>query len=578
MKKLLIYLREYKKESILGPMFKLLEALFELLVPLVMAAIIDHGIAGHDQRYIIRMGLILVGFGVVGLLCSITAQYFAAVASAGFIKRVKHVLFEHLQSLSFSELDELGTSTMITRLTSDMNQLQAGVNLTLRLALRSPFVVFGAMLMAFTIDFQAALIFAVVIPLLMLVVFAIMLTCLPLYRKVQQKLDRVLGLTRENLTGVRVLRAFRKENEEIARFTARNAELTKMQKQVGKISALMNPLTYILINLGIIGLIWVGALQVEAGIITQGAVIALYNYMTQMLIELVKLANLIITITKAVACGNRIQDALAVQPSLKPLLPIETTAETDYIVEFRHVSMSYRQAKARALSDISFTVKRGQMIGIIGGTGAGKSTLINLLPRFYEATEGLVLVDGLNVQSYDFLALRDRIGMVMQKAVLFKGSIRDNMRWGKADATDEEICEALRVAQIETVVEQKGGLDFQISQGGKNLSGGQRQRLTIARALVKKPDILILDDSSSALDYATDSALRKAISAMEKHPTVFVVSQRAASIRNADQIIVLDDGRLAGIGTAAELLENCAVYQEIHLSQFRKEDQHYVQA
>ena len=572
MKKLIVYLKDYKKESILGPLFKLLEALLELMVPLVMAAIIDKGIASGDKTYIVRMSLLLVGLGIVGLIFSITAQYFAAKASVGFVKKLRHVLFKHIQSLSYSELDTLGTSTMVTRMTSDMNQVQSGMNLTLRLLLRSPFVVFGSMIMAFTIDVKAALVFVAAIPVLSVVVFGIMLWCIPLYKRVQEKLDKVLGITRENLTGVRVIRAFCKEQEEIEEFTTRNQDLTKMQKYVGRVSALMNPVTYIIINLAIAYLIWIGALQVQRGILTQGAVVALYNYMSQILVELIKLANLIINITKSVACGNRIQAVLELEPSLKNGTINTSEAEGNAVVEFKDVSLSYSRGGEPALSHISFSVYRGETVGIIGGTGSGKSSLVNLIPRFYDASAGQVLVNGTDVKKYNMESLRNKIGVVPQKAALFKGSIRDNLRWGKKDASEDEIYEALEAAQAREIVDGKEGrLDYVIEQGGRNLSGGQKQRLTIARALVRRPQILILDDSASALDFATDAALRKAIRELSGRPTVFIVSQRTSSIQHADKIIVLDDGNIAGIGTHAQLLKNCQVYKEIYASQFKKE-------
>lgn len=572
MKKLFVYLRDYKKETILGPIFKLLEALLELMVPIVMAAIIDKGIANKDTAYIVRMSLLLVVLGIVGLAFSITAQYFAAKASVGFVKKLRHALFKHIQGLSYSELDSLGTSTMVTIMTSDMNQVQSGMNLTLRLLLRSPFVVFGSMIMAFTIDVKSALVFSTVIPILSIVVFGIMLWCIPLYKKVQERLDKVVGITRENLTGVRVIRAFCKENEEIAEFTRRNQLLTKAQKYVGRVSALMNPVTYIIINLAIAYLIWVGALQVQHGIITQGEVVALYNYMSQILVELIKLANLIINITKSVACGNRIQAVMEIESTLKSGSTEEVMDAADMAVEFRNVSFRYNKGGEDALSDISFKVFKGDTIGIIGGTGSGKSSLVNLIPRFYDATEGKVLVNGLDVKEYKLDALRNIIGMVPQKAVLFKGTIRENLKWGKKDASDEEIYEALDIAQAREIVDRKeGGLDYVIEQGGKNLSGGQKQRLTIARALVRKPKILILDDSASALDFATDAALRKALRHIDYNPTVFIVSQRTSSIQHADKIIVLDDGKIAGMGIHSHLLESCQVYKEIYESQFKKE-------
>ena len=570
--KLLGYMKSYKKEAVLGPLFKLLEALLELLVPLVIAAVIDTGIAGNDRSYVIRMCLLLVGLGVVGLVFSITAQYFAAKASVGFVSRLRHALFAHIQSLSYTELDTLGTSTLITRMTSDMNQVQSGVNLTLRLLLRSPFVVFGAMIMAFTIDVKAALIFAVTIPVLSVVVFGIMLWCIPLYKRVQRKLDGVLSATRENLTGVRVIRAFCKEEEQISRFDSCNQDLTRTQKYVGRISALMNPVTFVLINLAIIWLVYTGALRVEAGLISQGAVVALYNYMSQILVELIKLANLIINITKSVACGNRIQSVFEIQSTLAEADHAPQPVSSPYAVEFSHVSLRYANAGGDALTDISFAARPGETIGVIGSTGSGKSSLVNLIPRFYDATCGQVLVDGVNVKEYPLDDLRSRIGVVPQKAVLFKGTIRDNLRWGNPDATDAELLEAVQTAQAGEVLAQKGGLDFELEQGGKNLSGGQKQRFTIARALVKHPRILILDDSASALDFATDAALRKAIREMPGNPTVFIVSQRTSSLQHADQILVLEDGAVVGAGTHEELLESCEVYQEIYQSQFRKED------
>ncbi len=570
--KLLGYMKSYKKEAVLGPLFKLLEALLELLVPLVIAAVIDTGIAGNDRSYVIRMCLLLVGLGVVGLVFSITAQYFAAKASVGFVSRLRHALFAHIQSLSYTELDTLGTSTLITRMTSDMNQVQSGVNLTLRLLLRSPFVVFGAMIMAFTIDVKAALIFAVTIPVLSVVVFGIMLWCIPLYKRVQRKLDGVLSATRENLTGVRVIRAFCKEEEQISRFDSCNQDLTRTQKYVGRISALMNPVTFVLINLAIIWLVYTGALRVEAGLISQGAVVALYNYMSQILVELIKLANLIINITKSVACGNRIQSVFEIQSTLAEADHAPQPVSSPYAVEFSHVSLRYANAGGDALTDISFAARPGETIGVIGSTGSGKSSLVNLIPRFYDATCGQVLVDGVNVKEYPLDDLRSRIGVVPQKAVLFKGTIRDNLRWGNPDATDAELLEAVQTAQAGEVLAQKGGLDFELEQGGKNLSGGQKQRFTISRALVKHPRILILDDSASALDFATDAALRKAIREMPGNPTVFIVSQRTSSLQHADQILVLEDGAVVGAGTHEQLLESCEVYQEIYQSQFRKED------
>lgn len=572
MYKLLRFLKDYKKESILGPLFKLLEASFELLVPLVVAAIIDKGIGSADRGYTVKMCLLLAALGVVGLISSVTAQYFAAKAAVGFAAKVRHALFGHIQSLSYSDIDSLGTSTLVTRMTSDMNQVQSGVNMTLRLLLRSPFVVFGAMIMAFTVDAKAALTFVVTIPLLSVVVFGIMLICIPLYRKVQERLDKVLLSTRENLTGVRVIRAFCKEEEETRRFIERNEALTEAQKFVGKISALMNPVTLVIINFSIIALIYIGAVRVEQGIITQGAVVALYNYMSQILVELVKLANLIISVTKSIACGNRIQAVLEIRPSMT--FPREEEARqgdagSEYAVEFIHADLRYGQSNENALTDVDFRVKRGETVGVIGGTGSGKTSLVNMIPRFYDAYAGEVRVDGVNVREYTRQALREKVGVVPQKAVLFKGTIRDNMRWGNAGASDEEIHAAIATAQAaEVVAAKEGGLDYMIAQGGRNLSGGQRQRLTIARAIVKKPEILILDDSASALDFATDAALRKAIRRMEGSPTVFIVSQRAASIAHADRIIVLDDGKIVGMGKHDELLKSCEVYREIYYSQF----------
>ena len=572
MKKLLVYLKGYEKETVLAPLFKMLEALFELFVPLVMAAVIDVGIGGHDRGYVIRMCLVLIALGVIGLACSITAQYFAAKAATGFSTVLRRELFAHIQSLSYTEMDNLGTSTLITRMTSDINQVQSGVNLVLRLFLRSPFIVFGAMVMAFTVDVKAAMIFVVAIPMLSVVVFGIMIWTMPLYRRVQGALDKVLGLTRENLTGVRVIRAFCLEEQEQTHFREKNERLTDMQKFVGKISGLMNPLTYIIVNGAVVVLLHTGAIRVDQGIITTGAVVALVNYMNQILVELVKLANLIINITKSVACGNRIQSVLEIPSSMKNGSDTNL-ARADEVV-FDHVGLTYAQAGTESLTDIDFSAKAGQTIGIIGGTGSGKSSLVNLIPRFYDATAGAVKINGKNVKDFDLETLRKMVGIVPQKAVLFKGTIEDNLRWGKKDATEEELWEALETAQAaEFVRERADGLQAKIDQGGKNLSGGQRQRLTIARALVGHPGILILDDSASALDFATDAALRKALREMKGNPIVFIVSQRTSSIRHADQIIVLDDGMVAGIGIHQELLENCPVYQEIHYSQFdRKEE------
>ena len=588
MKSLLIYLKNYKKESVLAPLFKMLEASFELLVPLVMAAVIDVGIANKDEPYIIKMCLVLIALGLIGLVCSITAQYFSAKAASGFGTGVRHALFRHIQNFTFTEMDTIGSSTLITRLTSDVNQTQSGVNLVLRLFLRSPFIVFGAMIMAFTVDIQAALIFVVVIPLLSVIVFGIMLVTMPLYRKVQSHLDSVLLTTRENLAGVRVIRAFNKEQEERERFEKENQALTDAQKFVGRISGLMNPLTYVIVNGGIIALIYVGAVRVNIGDLSQGEVVALVNYMSQILTELVKLANLIITVTKAVACGNRIGNILKIQPDMKEgnriLSNEEICPDTAKdggrsvkeipSVEFDHASLTYKGASGESLTDITFCAMRGQTIGIIGGTGSGKSSLVNLIPRFYDVTNGQIRIFGNDIRDYKIESLRSRIGVVLQKAVLFKGTIAENLRWGNESASDDELEEALEISQAKEFVDQKPGrLEFQIEQGGRNLSGGQKQRLTIARALVRKPDILILDDSASALDFATDAALRSAIRSMKGNPTIFIVSQRASSVQYADQIIVLDDGEAAGIGTHEELLASCPAYQEIYYSQFPKEAQ-----
>ena len=570
LKKILKYIRGYGKECVLGPLFKLLEASFELLIPLVVARIVDVGIAGRDQGYVIKMVLVMALLGVIGLVCAVTAQYFAAKAAVGFAARLRHAVMEHLLGLSYTEIDRVGTSTMITRMTSDVNQVQNGVNLTLRLLLRSPFVVFGAMIMAFTIDARAASVFAGVIPVLCFIVFGIMLITMPMYRRVQGKLDGVTSATRQNLAGVRVLRAFCKEEAEVSSFEKQTEELTRHQLTAGRISALMNPVTYVVINTAIVLLIHVGALQVDAGILTQGQVVALYNYMTQILVELIKMANLIITMTKAVACGNRIGAVLELKSSQED--GANEGRNLAGRVEFKDVTARYAGAGDASLENISFTAEPGQTVGIIGGTGSGKTTLVNLISRFYDAAEGSVLIDGVNVNTLQREDLRSRIGVVPQKAVLFKGTIRENLKWGKADATDEELMAALELAQAREVVEGKeGGLDAVVEQGGTNFSGGQRQRLTIARALVRKPGILILDDSASALDYATDAKLRMAIRNMEAAPTTFIVSQRAASVRYADKILVLDDGRLVGQGKHDELLKNCPVYQEVYYSQFPRE-------
>lgn len=575
MKKLLKYLKDYKLESILGPLFKMLEASFELFVPLVMAKIIDIGIKNSDTGYILKMGGVLILLGVVGLTCSLTAQYFSARAAVGFGTALRNDLFKHINTFSYSEIDTVGTATLVTRMTSDANQVQNGVNMVLRLFLRSPFIVFGAMVMAFTIDVKSALIFVVAIPLLSVVVFGILIISMPLYKKVQRQLDRVLLTTRENLLGARVVRAFNRQQDECRKFDEENGLLVQFQVFVGKISALMNPVTYIIINGAIIVLIWTGSWQVENGIITQGEVVALVNYMSQILVELVKLANLIIIISKSLASANRISSVFDIPGGLaeKNRGGTVDSGSGQTKVEFQNLGFVYAGAKEESLEGISFAAEKGQTIGIIGGTGSGKSTLVNMIPRFYDATTGAVLVDGVDVKEYSFEQLRDKIGIVPQKAVLFKGTIRDNIRWGKKEATDEEIYEALRTAQAAAFVEEKNeGLDLPILQGGKNLSGGQKQRLTIARALVKRPEILILDDSASALDFATDAALRKAIRENTRDMTVFIVSQRASSIRNADRILVLDDGRLAGNGTHRELLKTCDVYREICLSQLSEEE------
>lgn len=593
-------MKSYVKECILAPLFKMLEASFELIIPLVVSAIIDVGIADGDGGYIARMCLVMVALGLLGLISSVTAQYFAAKAAAGFGTKVRHALFAHIQSFSFSEIDKAGTATLITRMTSDINQAQSGVNMVLRLFLRSPFIVLGAMVMAFTIDGKAALIFAVAIPSLSLVVFGVMAVSIPLYRKVQERLDNVLGITRENLTGARVIRAFHKEEAEKGRFEEALESLTSMQTHVGKISAFLNPVTYVIINAATLVLLYTGAVQVDTGNLTQGEVVALVNYMSQILVELIKLANLIVTITKAVACGNRV----AVILEMESTMPAEVfqqpgsmsdaqkgevslaggsspglggtarQSEKNIMVRFSNVGLTYQGAGAESLSDVDFSVNRGETVGVIGGTGSGKTSLVHLIPRFYDATRGEVLIEGKNVKDYSQEELRQKVGIVMQKAVLFKGTIRENLCWGKADATDEEIYQALETAQAREVVEGKDGkLDAFVEQGGKNFSGGQKQRLTIARALVRKPQILILDDSASALDYATDARLRKAIRQMGEKPTVFIVSQRTSSIQHADKIIVLDDGKVAGMGSHEQLLESCEVYREIYESQYKKQQE-----
>ena len=572
MKKLWKYMRDYRREGILAPLFKLLEASLELLVPLVMAQIIDTGIANGDGGFILSRCGILAALAAVGLVCSITAQYFAAKASVGFAAKLRSTLFKHIQSLSYSKLDTQGTGTLIARITGDINQVQSGMNLALRLLLRSPFVVFGAMIMAFTIDVKAALVFVVTIPLLSIVVFGIMLWSIPMYKKVQARLDKVLGITRENLSGVRVIRAFCKEDEERREFGERNAALTKLQLIVGRVSAAMNPATYIMINLGIAVLIYVGALRVDSGILTQGQVVALYNYISQILVELVKLASLIITITKALACAGRVSAALDVESDMHGADTMPKEIDTDEEVRFENVEFGYATGGEPALSGISFSVKKGETMGLIGGTGSGKSSLVSLIPRFYDVTGGHVYIKGNDVKDYPLGALREMVGMVPQKAVLFKGTIRENLRWGSADATEEEMERALSDAQALEIVKAKPeGLDSPVAQNGKNLSGGQRQRLTIARALIKKPEILILDDSASALDYATDLALRRSLAALSYKPTVFIVSQRASSILHADKIAVLDEGKMVGLGTHDELMQTCPVYREIYYSQYEQE-------
>lgn len=577
MKQLMMYLKDYKKESILAPLFKLLEAFFELLVPLVMANIIDYGISNRNMGYIGKMGLLLLLLGVVGLASSITAQFFAAKAAVGFSTQLRQALFDHIEDLSFTDIDKAGTSTMITRMTSDVNQVQSGVNMTLRLFLRSPIIVFGAMIMAFTIDVKCALIFVVAIPLLSVVVFGIILSTIPLYKKVQSKLDQVLGITRENLTGVRVIRAFHQEAKEADRFRENNEALSAMQIFVGKISACMNPVTYIIVNGAIIALIYTGAVQVNIGNLSQGEVVAIINYMNQILVELVKLANLIVTMTKALACAERVASVFeigadATEDEKKAALDNSIAAKVDEkapFLNFNHVSLTYQGAGAPTLQDMNFTVNRGDTVGIIGGTGSGKTSLVNLIPGFYPATEGEILLEGRDIKTMGDEELRGRIGVVPQKAVLFKGTIRSNLQWGKPDATEEEMWRALELAQASEVVDGKPGkLDATVAQNGKNFSGGQRQRLTIARALVRNPEILILDDSASALDYATDAKLRAAIRTLEDKTTTFIVSQRASTIRHADKIIVLDDGEIAGMGTHDELLKDCTVYQEIYYSQY----------
>lgn len=574
MKKLLVFLKHYKKETVLAPLFKLLEASFELMVPLIVSSIIDVGIANKDSGYIIRMSIILAALSIIGLTCSLTAQFYSAKAAVGFASELRHALFAHIQTLSFTEMDKIGNSTLITRMTSDIQQTQSGVNLVLRLFLRSPFIVFGAMIMAFTVDVKAAFIFVIAIPLLSVIVFGIMMFTMPLYNQVQQKLDRILGITRENLTGVRVIRAFNKEQEETQKFFEFNDSLASLQKYVGKISGLMNPATLIVVNFSIIALIYTGAVRVNIGVLTQGQVVALVNYMSQILVELIKLANLIITVTKSIASGNRIQSVLEVSPSL---VEAETVVSgncfSETAVVFKDVSLTYAGSSEAALEHISFIAKRGETIGIIGGTGSGKSSLVHMIPRFYDASEGEIEINGMDIKKQSLSELRNSIGIVMQKSILFKGSIGENLRWARKDASDEELWKALEIAQAKDFVEEKPGqLNASVEQGGKNFSGGQKQRLSIARALVRQPGILILDDSASALDFVTDARLRSAIRQMETKPTVFIVSQRTSSIQHADKILVLDDGKMVGIGTHEELLEQCAEYQEIHYSQFKKEE------
>lgn len=572
MSKLLKYLKKYKIESILAPFFKLIEVAFELIVPLIVSTIIDVGIENGDKVYIIKRCLLLGLFGILGLCSTLVAQYFSAKASVGFATDIRHALFQHIGKLSYSQLDSLGAPTLITRLTGDINQVQTGTNLTLRLVLRSPFVVFGAVIMAFTVDVKSSLVFVVAVPALAAVVFAIMLVCIPMYRKVQQKLDGLLSKTRENLLGTRVVRAFCKEEEEIADFDAKNNALTEMQTAVGRISAFMNPATFVLINLAIIALIYDGAIRVDSGAISRGAVVALYNYMSQILVELIKLANLIISVTKAIACGNRIQSVLDIEPGTVPGTVTDGNENSEYSVEFDKACLSYNGSE-ESLHNIDLKIKRGSSIGVIGSTGSGKTSLVNLIPRFYDVTGGCVLVDGVDVRDYDTKALRSKIGVVSQKKALFAGTVRDNIRFGKQDATDEEIWQALETAQAKQMIEDKSGqLDFVLEQEGKNLSGGQRQRMTIARALVRKPEVLILDDAASALDYATGAALNKALRNTDFAPTVITVSQRVAAIRNADTIVVLDEGEIVGMGTNDELLRSCEVYKEIFDSQLEKED------
>lgn len=574
MKKILVFLKDYKKESVIAPLFKMLEAIFELIVPLVVAQMIDIGISNGDKNYIFSRCGVLVLLAVIGLGCAVSAQYFAARAAVGFATQLRSALFSHIQKLSYADVDEIGTNTLITRMTSDVNQLQSGVNMVLRLFMRSPFVVFGAMIMAFTVDVEAAIVFVIAIPLLSVVVFGVMLITMPLYKKVQAALDKVLGKTRENLAGARVIRAFNKEEKEIEEFNESNEVLTNMQLLVGRISALMNPVTLLIVNIATVVIIWIGAKQVYAGMLTQGEVVALVSYMSQILVELVKLANLIILITKAIACGNRVADILEKKPAIKEKNHIRVLSNPSApMVAFADVAMCYGKGTEEALSSLSFEAERGQTIGIIGGTGDGKSTLVNLIPRFYDVSKGAVLIEGTDVREYPLAQLREKVGIVPQKAVLFKGTIAENLRWGNPNAGEEELWKAMELAQAVDVVNGKAdGLDHMVEQGGRNLSGGQKQRLTIARALVKNPDILILDDSASALDFETDAKLRNALKTITENRTVFIVSQRTSSIQHADKIIVLEDGEVVGIGTHKEMLETCVIYREIHDSQFRKEE------
>lgn len=570
MKKLFVYLKDYKKESFFAPLFKMLEAIFELIVPLVVASIIDDGILNKDIKFIVSRSVMLVVLAIIGMVAAITAQYFAAKAATGFGKELRYALFDKIESLSFSDIDSIGTSSLITRLTTDSNQVQNGVNLVLRLFLRSPFIVFGAMIMAFTVDVKCALIFVGVIPVLSLVVFGIMAYTIPKYKQVQNSLDNVTLKTRENLSGARVIRAFTQEEAEIEDFVEKNNILARLQKGVGKISALMNPVTYVIINIAVILLIYSGALQVNTGNLSQGEVVALYNYMSQILVELIKLANLIITITKALACASRIENIMKIENSLEH--NNDNEVESSNAVDFENVYLKYKDASENSLENISFAAEKGSIVGVIGGTGSGKTSLVSLIPHFYDVSDGKVLVNGVDVKAYSDDELRQKIGFVLQKAALFKGTVRENLKWGNENATDDEMFAALKTAQVLDTVIDKGGLDAEIEQNGSNLSGGQKQRLSVARALVRKPEILILDDSSSALDYATEAAMRKEILSLDYNPTVFIVSQRASSVMGADKIIVLDDGSVCGLGNHNQLLEQCDVYKEIYASQFGEED------